>query len=102
MQIACQSGGSLQRGVARRVDPRLQLVRRQARFRGGGKGVLTISQEQPQLKRITWELFWLSPDGKEETYKRIFFLHENAMYWEQYGMKDMSFLRPGTEGQAGE
>jgi len=65
-------------------------------------GVLTISQEQPQLKRITWELFWLSPDGKEETYKRIFFLHENAMYWEQYGMKDMSFLRQGAEGQAGE
>lgn len=65
-------------------------------------GVLTISQEQPQLKRITWELFWLSPDGKDETYKRVFFLHENAMYWEQYGMKDMSFLRPGTEGQAGE
>ena len=65
-------------------------------------GVLTISQEQPQLKRINWELFWLSPDGKEETYKRIFFLHENAMYWEQYGMKDMSFLRQGAEGQAGE
>ncbi len=65
-------------------------------------GVLTISQEQPQLKRINWELFWLSPDGKEETYKRIFFLHENAMYWEQYGMKDMSFLRQGAESQAGE
>ena len=65
-------------------------------------GVLTISQEQPQLKRITWELFWLSPDGKDETYKRVFFLHENAMYWEQYGMKDMGFLRQGAEGQAGE
>ena len=65
-------------------------------------GVLTISQEQPQLKRITWELFWLSPDGKDETYKRVFFLHENAKYWEQYGMKDMGFLRQGAEGQAGE
>jgi ubiquinol-cytochrome c reductase cytochrome b subunit len=56
-------------------------------------GVLTISQEQPQLKRITWDVFWLSPDGKEETFKRIFFLHENAKYWEQYGLRDFSYLR---------
>ncbi|MFN8468229.1 MAG: cytochrome b N-terminal domain-containing protein [Caldilineaceae bacterium] len=65
-------------------------------------GVLTISQEQPQLKRITWELFWLSPDGKDETYKRIFFLHENAQYWEQYGLKNFSFLRQNSEAPAGE
>ncbi len=65
-------------------------------------GVLTISQEQPQLKRVAWELFWLSPDGKDETYKRIFFLHENAMYWEQYGLKDLGFLRQGAEAPAGE
>jgi ubiquinol-cytochrome c reductase cytochrome b subunit len=65
-------------------------------------GVLTISQEQPQLKRITWELFWLSPDGKEETYKRIFFLHENAQYWEQYGLKNFGFLRQNSEAPAGQ
>ncbi len=65
-------------------------------------GVLTISQEQPQLKRITWELFWLSPDGKDETYKRIFFLHENAQYWEQYGLKNFSFLRQNSEAPAGQ
>ncbi len=56
-------------------------------------GVLTISQEQPQLKRITWDINWLSPDGKDEAFKRIFFLHENALYWEQYAVKDFSFLR---------
>ena len=65
-------------------------------------GVLTISQEQPQLKRIAWELFWLSPDGKDETYKRIFFLHENAQYWEQYGLKNFGFLRQNSEAPAGE
>jgi ubiquinol-cytochrome c reductase cytochrome b subunit len=65
-------------------------------------GVLTISQEQPQLKRITWDVFWLSPDGKEETYKRIFFLHEDATYWEQYGLKDFSFVRPAGEAAASE
>ena len=65
-------------------------------------GVLTVSQEQPQLKRIAWELFWLSPDGKDETYKRIFFLHENAQYWEQYGLKNFSFLRRNSEAPAGE
>jgi quinol-cytochrome oxidoreductase complex cytochrome b subunit len=63
-------------------------------------GVLTVSEEQPQLKRITWDLFWLSPEGKDETYKRIFFVHENAAYWEQYGAKDFSFVRPpAAEGE---
>lgn len=61
-------------------------------------GILTVSQEQPQLKRITWDIFWLSPEGKEETYQRIFFVHENAFYWEQYGAKDFSFARPAAEG----
>jgi hypothetical protein len=65
-------------------------------------GVLSVTQEQPQLKRITWDIFWLSPDGKEETYKRIFFLHEDATYWEQYGLKDFSFMRPASEVPAGE
>jgi quinol-cytochrome oxidoreductase complex cytochrome b subunit len=62
-------------------------------------GILTVSQEQPRLKRYTWDIFWLSPDGKEETYKRIFFLHENAFYWEQYQWKNLDFRRP-AEGAA--
>ncbi len=64
-------------------------------------GVLTVSQEQPQLKRITWDINWLSPEGKAETFKRFFFVHENALYWEQYGLKDFSFVRPpaAAEGE---
>jgi hypothetical protein len=56
-------------------------------------GILTVSQEQPQLKRYTWDIFWLSPDGKDESYKRIFFLHENSFYWEQYQWKNLDFRR---------
>jgi ubiquinol-cytochrome c reductase cytochrome b subunit len=63
-------------------------------------GILTISQEQPSLKRINWDIYWLSPEGVDETYNRFFFLHEDAFYWEQYGIKDFSFMRPATgEGE---
>ncbi|MBK8049636.1 MAG: hypothetical protein IPK16_22530 [Anaerolineales bacterium] len=58
-------------------------------------GILTVSQEQPGLKRINWELFWLSPDGIEENFQRFFFIHENALYWEQYQTKDFGYLREG-------
>lgn len=65
-------------------------------------GILTVSQEQTHLKRYTWDIFWLSPDGKEETYKRIFFLHEDAFYWEQYQWKNLDFrsamMREGAGG----
>jgi len=60
-------------------------------------GVLTISQEQPSLKRLTWEIHWLSPEGVEDTFKRTFFLHENSLYWEQYGLRDFSFIRPAAD-----
>jgi hypothetical protein len=60
-------------------------------------GILKVTQEQPSLKRITWELHWLSPEGKEERFLRTFFLHEDSLYWEQYGLKDFSFLRPAEE-----
>ena len=63
-------------------------------------GILTVSQEQPQLKRYTWDIFWLSPDGKEESYTRIFFLHENSFYWEQYQWKNLDFRSANaTEGE---
>lgn len=62
-------------------------------------GTLTVSQEQPRLKRYTWDIYWLSPDGKEETFKRIFFLHENSFYWEQYQWKNLSRpAEPAAEG----
>ena len=61
-------------------------------------GLLTITQEQPSLRRLTWEIFWTSAEGVEESYKRVFFLHEDSLYWEQYGLKDFSFLRAEETG----
>jgi hypothetical protein len=63
-------------------------------------GILTISQEQPQLKRFTWDIYWLSPDGKEESFNRIFFLHQNSFYWEQYGWKNLPGQSAGGHGAA--
>jgi ubiquinol-cytochrome c reductase cytochrome b subunit len=60
-------------------------------------GILKITQEQPNLKRITWEIYWLSPEGIEDRFVRTFFLHRDSLYWEQYGLKDFSFLSPATE-----
>jgi hypothetical protein len=64
-------------------------------------GTITVTQEQPSLRRITWNINWLSAEGIEETYQRVFFLHEDSMYWEEYGLKDFSYLRSG-EGEGGE
>jgi quinol-cytochrome oxidoreductase complex cytochrome b subunit len=55
-------------------------------------GILEISQNQAGLKRIRWEIHWLSAQGVAETFNRSFFLHENSMYWEQYGLRDFSYM----------
>jgi ubiquinol-cytochrome c reductase cytochrome b subunit len=55
-------------------------------------GLLNITQEQPSLKRLNWQIFWLSNDGINEKFDRNFWLHEGSLYWEQYGRKDLSFL----------
>jgi ubiquinol-cytochrome c reductase cytochrome b subunit len=60
-------------------------------------GILKITQEQPNLKRITWEIYWVSPEGVEDRFVKTFFLHRDSLYWEQYGLKNFSFLRPATE-----
>lgn len=60
-------------------------------------GILKITQEQPNLKRITWEIYWLSPEGIEDRFIKTFFLHRDSLYWEQYGLKDFSFLSPAAE-----
>lgn len=60
-------------------------------------GTITVTQEQPSLRRITWAINWLNADGGEEKFTRFFFIHENSLYWEQYGRKDFSFLQK-TEG----
>ncbi|RLT36527.1 MAG: cytochrome bc complex cytochrome b subunit [Chloroflexi bacterium] len=53
----------------------------------GARGQLTITQEQPGLKRIFWEIFWFDAKSNEAEYKRAFWLHEDSIYWEQYGFK---------------
>ncbi|RIK41970.1 MAG: hypothetical protein DCC55_10175 [Chloroflexi bacterium] len=56
-------------------------------------GILRITQEQPNLKRIGWEIYWVSAEGIEENFARDFWLHRDSLYWEQYGLKDFSYLR---------
>jgi ubiquinol-cytochrome c reductase cytochrome b subunit len=60
-------------------------------------GYLTITIDQPQLKRINWEINYLSAEGADDQFVRNFWLHENSMYWEQYGLRDMSYLSNGEE-----
>jgi len=50
-------------------------------------GILRITQDQPSLKRIDWEIHWLSSQGEVENFAKHFFVHEDAYYWEQYGLK---------------
>lgn len=64
-------------------------------------GILHITQEQPSLKRLSWQIFWLNNDGADEKFERSFWLHADSLYWEQYGLKDLSFLSAG-EGNEGE
>ncbi|MFN8494199.1 MAG: cytochrome b N-terminal domain-containing protein [Caldilineaceae bacterium] len=54
--------------------------------------MLTISQEQPHLKRIQWDITWKDVKGKDGKFTRSFFIHEDSMYWEQYGLRDFSYL----------
>ena len=62
-------------------------------------GLLTITQEQAQLKRLTWEIFWLNAEGVEEDFSRVFFLHQDSMYWEQYGRRDFSWFSLGARNE---
>ena len=60
-------------------------------------GILRISQPQHQLKRISWQIVWLNSQGVTEVFNRDFYLHENSFYWEQYGLKDFSYLQAAQE-----
>jgi quinol-cytochrome oxidoreductase complex cytochrome b subunit len=60
-------------------------------------GILNIVEEQPNLKRIGWEVYWVSAEGTEESYERNFWLHRDSLYWEQYGLRDLSFMQEGEE-----
>ena len=50
-------------------------------------GLLTVTQDQANLKRLRWEVMWLSDAGTEEYFKQDYWLHKDSYYWEQYGRK---------------
>lgn len=56
------------------------------------RSMLSILQEQPHLKRIKWDITWKDAKGKDGKFTRSFFIHEDSMYWEQYGLRDFSYL----------
>jgi ubiquinol-cytochrome c reductase cytochrome b subunit len=62
-------------------------------------GVLDISENQTGLKKISWEIYWLNAEGGEESFSRRFYLHEDSMYWEQYGLRDFSYFSLAEDGQ---
>jgi hypothetical protein len=62
-------------------------------------GILTVEQNQAGLKKILWSIDWLNAEGGAEHFGRNFYLHEDSMYWEQYGLRDFSYFSPNDEGQ---
>ncbi len=63
-------------------------------------GILTVLQDQSNLRRLDWEIHWLNALGEANVYEKHFWLNENSMYWEQYGLKDFSYLQaPEPEGE---
>ena len=64
------------------------------------QGLLASSWREEESRPRRY--YRLSPDGKDETYQRVFFVHENAKYWEEYAVRDLSHLRPAPEPAAGE
>ncbi len=60
-------------------------------------GYLNITLDQPKLKRINWLINYLGAEGTADKFSRNFWLHEESMYWEQYGVRDMSYLTNGEE-----
>jgi hypothetical protein len=63
-------------------------------------GTITVTQEQPSLRRIVFDIFWINSEAVEETFSKRFFLHEDSMYWEQYGRKDFTWLTGEGEGES--
>ena len=60
-------------------------------------GILHVIQDQPHLKRLDWEINYLSGEGESDKFVRSFWLHEDALYWEQYARRDLSFISRLTE-----
>jgi ubiquinol-cytochrome c reductase cytochrome b subunit len=56
---------------------------------------LIISQDQPSLKRLHWRVHWYDAQGVQGLFERTFWLHENSLYWHEYGLKHdfLEYLR---------
>ena len=54
-------------------------------------GQVTITQDQPGLKKLKWEINWFDAQGETGEYEKSFWLHEDSIYWEQYGWKSLFF-----------
>ncbi len=52
---------------------------------------LIITQDQPNLKKLHWKVHWYDAQGVEGFFERKFWLHEDSLYWEEYGWKE-SFM----------
>ncbi len=53
----------------------------------------TVSQNQANLKQLDWDIHWLNALGEANVYRKHFWLNKYSMYWEQYGLKDFSYLQ---------
>jgi len=53
----------------------------------GARGQLTITQDQPGLKKINWKISWYDAQSQKEVFQKAFWLHRDSFYWEQYGLK---------------
>ncbi len=56
--------------------------------------ILTVTQEQPGLRRLDWSVHWLDATGAEQSFEKHFWLHADSLYWEEYGLKDFGYIQP--------
>lgn len=61
--------------------------------------ILEITDVQSNLRKLNWNVIWVSAQGTEEKYTRAFWLHQDSLYWEQYGWKKEfpEWFEKGTE-----
>ena len=66
-------------------------------------GILTITQDQAGLKKLNWEVNWFDAQGEPGKYVKTYWLHEDSIYWEQYGWKNlvMGYVSDGWKSLSG-
>ncbi len=55
-------------------------------------GILQITEEQPNLRRLHWDIRWVDAKGAPGNFQRNFWQHKYSLYWEQYGVRDFSYM----------